>query len=184
MGKPTCARDSGFAGRSRSRLRFLSPAVHHPLHPTCSLCLPSNSVSARLPALSASLRGSLVQALSSVRSFLVFHSHAGKANSIIARASSSTTPSSNTPGYVPGGPIWRDTVNDALPFPAPVKSHGSYHWAFERLLSAALVPTTAAAFVVSPTAYPTLDALLGISLVFHSHIGVRPYSGLHAKSGD
>jgi succinate dehydrogenase (ubiquinone) membrane anchor subunit len=76
-------------------------------------------------------------------------------------------------GYVPGGPIVRDTVNDALPFPEAHKAHGSYHWAFERLLSAALVPATAAAFVVSPTAYPAFDALLGVGLVMHSHIGVR-----------
>jgi succinate dehydrogenase (ubiquinone) membrane anchor subunit len=76
-------------------------------------------------------------------------------------------------GYVPGGPIVRDTVNDALPVPAPHTPHGSYHWAFERLLSAALLPATTAAFVVSPTAYPTLDALLGVGLVMHSHIGVR-----------
>jgi succinate dehydrogenase (ubiquinone) membrane anchor subunit len=91
----------------------------------------------------------------------------------VASASSPGTPSQSSMGYVAGGPIVRDTVNDALPFPTPHKPHGSYHWAFERLLSAALVPATAAAFVVSPTAYPTLDALLGVSLVMHSHIGVR-----------
>jgi hypothetical protein len=72
----------------------------------------------------------------------------------------------------------RDTVNDALPFPAPNKSHGSYHWAFERLLSAALVPATVAAFVVSPSAYPILDGILGVSLVMHSHIGVSSWSQL------
>jgi succinate dehydrogenase (ubiquinone) membrane anchor subunit len=76
-------------------------------------------------------------------------------------------------GYVPGGPIVRDTVNDALPFPTPSKSHGSYHWAFERLLSASLVPATGAAFALSGSNYPVLDGLLGVGLVMHSHIGVR-----------
>lgn len=69
--------------------------------------------------------------------------------------------------------IYKGTVNDPTTFPPPNRSHGSYHWAFERLLSAALVPMTAAAFVTSGTNYPILDGLLGISLVVHSHIGVR-----------
>jgi succinate dehydrogenase (ubiquinone) membrane anchor subunit len=32
---------------------------------------------------------------------------------------------------------------------------------------------TAAAFVTSGSSYPVLDGLLGLSLVMHSHIGVR-----------
>ncbi|KAI0051851.1 mitochondrial inner membrane protein [Auriscalpium vulgare] len=73
--------------------------------------------------------------------------------------------------YVPGGPIYKGTVNDPTSFPPPSKSHGSYHWAFERLLSAGLVPLTAAAFVTSGTSAPLIDGLLGVSLVMHSHIG-------------
>lgn len=69
--------------------------------------------------------------------------------------------------------IYKGTVNDPTDFPPPSKSHGSYHWAFERLLSAGLVPLTAAAFVTSGSNYPVVDGLLGISLVMHSHIGVR-----------
>lgn len=68
--------------------------------------------------------------------------------------------------------IYKGTVNDPTTFPPPSRTHGSHHWAFERLLSAALVPLTAAAFVTSGTAYPVLDGLLGMSLVVHSHIGV------------
>ena len=68
--------------------------------------------------------------------------------------------------------IYPGTVNDPTTFPPPSKTHGSYHWEFERLLSAALIPMTAAAFATSGTAYPVLDGLLGISLVMHSHIGV------------
>ncbi|PCH34567.1 mitochondrial inner membrane protein [Wolfiporia cocos MD-104 SS10] len=73
--------------------------------------------------------------------------------------------------YVPGGPIYKGTVNDPTTFPPPSKTHGSYHWAFERLLSAGLVPLTAAAFVTSGSSHALLDGLLGMSLVMHSHIG-------------
>lgn len=69
--------------------------------------------------------------------------------------------------------MYKGTVNDPTTFPPPSKSHGSYHWAFERLLSAGLVPLTAAAFVTSGSNYPIVDGLLGISLVMHSHMGVR-----------
>ncbi|KAF9050817.1 SDHD, membrane anchor subunit of succinate dehydrogenase [Hymenopellis radicata] len=69
--------------------------------------------------------------------------------------------------YVPGG------RNRQRPhyLPHTSKSHGSYHWAFERLLSAGLVPLTAATFVTSGTNYPILDGILGVSLIMHSHIG-------------
>jgi len=73
--------------------------------------------------------------------------------------------------YVPGGPVLKGTVNDATSFPTPSRSHGSHHWAFERLLSAALVPLTAAAFVTTGSNYPLLDGILGVSLIIHSHIG-------------
>ncbi|KAH9475526.1 Succinate dehydrogenase [ubiquinone] cytochrome b small subunit, mitochondrial [Psilocybe cubensis] len=73
--------------------------------------------------------------------------------------------------YVPGGPIIQGTVNDPTTFPAPSRTHGSYHWSFERLLSAGLVPLTAAAFVTTGSNYPVLDGLLGVSLIMHSHIG-------------
>ena len=72
--------------------------------------------------------------------------------------------------------IYRGTVNDPTPFPPPSKSHGSYHWAFERILSAGLVPLTVASFVTSGTNYPIIDGLLGVSLVMHSHIGVRIFA--------
>ncbi|KAK7062578.1 membrane anchor subunit of succinate dehydrogenase, Sdh4 [Paramarasmius palmivorus] len=77
----------------------------------------------------------------------------------------------NQYAYVPGGPIYKGTVNDPTSFPPPSRTHGSYHWAFERLLSAGLVPMTVAAFVTSGTNYPILDGILGVSLIIHSHIG-------------
>lgn len=69
------------------------------------------------------------------------------------------------PAVLPG------TVNDATTFPEPNKAHGSHHWAFERLLSVALIPMTASAFVLSSSANPVLDGVLAVSLVIHSHIG-------------
>ncbi|XP_006455838.1 SDH4 membrane anchor subunit of succinate dehydrogenase [Agaricus bisporus var. bisporus H97] len=86
---------------------------------------------------------------------------------IQARAASDTSEFK----YVPGGPIYKGTVNDPTSFPPSSRSAGSHHWAFERLLSASLVPITAAAFVISPSTYPILDGILGASLIVHSHIG-------------
>lgn len=64
-------------------------------------------------------------------------------------------------------------MNEPTTFPPANRSHGSYHWTFERLLAAGLVPLTGAAFVTSGSPTPLLDGLLGISLIVHSHIGVR-----------
>ncbi|KAF5392779.1 hypothetical protein D9757_001014 [Collybiopsis confluens] len=80
--------------------------------------------------------------------------------------------SSDPFAYVPGGPIYKGSVNDPTTFPTPSKTHGSYHWAFERLLSAALVPMTITAFATSGTNYPILDGIIGLSLIIHSHIGL------------
>lgn len=49
--------------------------------------------------------------------------------------------------------ILKGTVNDATTFPEANKTHGSYHWAFERLLSAGLIPVMGAAAVSSGSAY-------------------------------
>lgn len=61
------------------------------------------------------------------------------------------------------------TVNDPVVFPPPDKSHGSYHWTFERLLSASLVPLVASTAVTSVN--PVLDGILAVAIVAHSHIG-------------
>ncbi|GAA5899453.1 hypothetical protein JCM6882_009120 [Rhodosporidiobolus microsporus] len=61
------------------------------------------------------------------------------------------------------------TVNDPTPFPTPNKAHGSYHWTFERLLSASLVPLIGATAVSS--ANPVIDGVLCTALVAHSHMG-------------
>ncbi|CCA70522.1 related to succinate dehydrogenase [ubiquinone] cytochrome b small subunit, mitochondrial precursor [Serendipita indica DSM 11827] len=90
------------------------------------------------------------------------------------RARWAATSSSGTPPesvYVPGGPVYKGSVNDPTPFPTPSKAHGSHHWAFERLLAAGLVPLTGVAFVTSGSHYPVLDGVLALSLIVHSHIG-------------
>jgi len=92
-----------------------------------------------------------------------------------SRASSSQQAGAPLPSsrheYIPGGPVLEGTVNDPSPFPPTSRAEGSHHWAFERLLSAALIPLTGAAFVTSGSHFPVLDGVLAISLVIHSHIG-------------
>jgi succinate dehydrogenase (ubiquinone) membrane anchor subunit len=61
-------------------------------------------------------------------------------------------------------------VNAPTPVPTPDYSHGSYHWSFERLLSAGLVPLTIAPFAAG-SLNPVTDSILCAVLVLHSHIG-------------
>ncbi|PWN20717.1 mitochondrial inner membrane protein [Microstroma glucosiphilum] len=62
------------------------------------------------------------------------------------------------------------TVNEPTTFPPPSPSHGHYHWMFERAISVALLPITAAA-VAKHGASGLVDASLGLTLVIHSHMG-------------
>jgi succinate dehydrogenase (ubiquinone) membrane anchor subunit len=75
----------------------------------------------------------------------------------------------------------KGTVNDPTTYPPPSKFHGSYHWTFERLLSASLIPVVGATFVTSP--HPVLDGILAVTLVVHSHM-VRLYSVGHNTTRD
>ncbi|KAK6496747.1 membrane anchor subunit of succinate dehydrogenase, Sdh4 [Arthrobotrys musiformis] len=70
----------------------------------------------------------------------------------------------------PGPQVVHGTVNDPVPVPTPSASHGSYHWAFERIIALGMIPLTVAPFAAG-TANPALDAALGTALVLHSHIG-------------
>ncbi|KIH89448.1 succinate dehydrogenase (ubiquinone) membrane anchor subunit [Sporothrix brasiliensis 5110] len=63
-------------------------------------------------------------------------------------------------------------VNDAAPIPAPNPSHGSYHWTFERLVAAGIVPLTVAPFAAG-SLNPTTDAVLCALLLVHSHLGLQ-----------
>ncbi|KAE9368767.1 CybS-domain-containing protein [Stipitochalara longipes BDJ] len=62
------------------------------------------------------------------------------------------------------------TANDAAPVPPANPSHGSYHWTFERLISAGLIPLTIAPFAAG-SLNPTMDAILCGTILIHSHIG-------------
>ncbi|KAL8903218.1 MAG: hypothetical protein Q9171_007479 [Xanthocarpia ochracea] len=63
-------------------------------------------------------------------------------------------------------------VNDPAPVPPPSPTHGSYHWVFERAMSAALIPLTIAPFAAG-SLNPVMDALLCAGLIIHSHIGFQ-----------
>jgi succinate dehydrogenase (ubiquinone) membrane anchor subunit len=61
-------------------------------------------------------------------------------------------------------------ANDPAPVPAANPSHGSYHWTFERLISAGLIPLTIAPFAAG-SLNPITDAILCGTILIHSHIG-------------
>ncbi|KAH7390883.1 mitochondrial succinate dehydrogenase cytochrome b560 subunit D [Phaeosphaeria sp. MPI-PUGE-AT-0046c] len=62
------------------------------------------------------------------------------------------------------------TTNDPVPVPEPSYAHGSYHWSFERIVSAGLIPLTLAPFAAG-SLNPVTDSILCALLVVHSHIG-------------
>ncbi|KAK8194410.1 membrane anchor subunit of succinate dehydrogenase, Sdh4 [Zalaria obscura] len=66
--------------------------------------------------------------------------------------------------------VIKGTVNDAAQVPDPTPMHGSYHWSFERIMSAGLIPLTVAPFATG-SLNPTLDSLLIAGILIHSHIG-------------
>ncbi|KAF8656460.1 hypothetical protein AX16_002545 [Volvariella volvacea WC 439] len=117
------------------------------------------------PALAIQSMASSVVLRSSLQRALIAQRVGLRAGAVQVRHASSEAQ------YVPGGPIYKGTANDPTTFPPPSRIHGSYHWAFERVLSAGLVPLTVAAFATSGTNYPVLDGILGMSLIMHSHIG-------------
>jgi succinate dehydrogenase (ubiquinone) membrane anchor subunit len=63
-------------------------------------------------------------------------------------------------------------VNDPAPIPTPSAAHGSYHWTFERLIAAGLVPLSVAPFAAG-SLNPTMDAILCGTILLHSHIGFQ-----------
>lgn len=70
----------------------------------------------------------------------------------------------------PGPQVIEGGVNDPAPVPKPHPTEGSYHWVFERLLSAGLIPLTIAPFAAG-SLNPTMDAFLCATILIHSHIG-------------
>jgi len=78
---------------------------------------------------------------------------------------------SGTKAILPGLPqTVKGTLNDPAPVPHSSPSHGSYHWTFERLISAGLVPLTIAPFV-GGSLNPLLDGIFVAAILAHSHIG-------------
>lgn len=63
-------------------------------------------------------------------------------------------------------------MNDAVPVPEPSPAQGSYHWTFDRLVAAGLVPLTVAPFAAG-SLNPTLDAILCAGILIHSHSGFQ-----------
>lgn len=61
-------------------------------------------------------------------------------------------------------------ANDPAPIPPTNPTHGSYHWTFERLVSASLIPLTIAPFAAG-SLNPLTDAVLCATILIHSHIG-------------
>ncbi|KAI0384232.1 CybS-domain-containing protein [Hypomontagnella monticulosa] len=72
----------------------------------------------------------------------------------------------------PGPQVIKGTVNDPAPVPDPHPTHGSYHWTFERLVAAGIIPLTVAPFAGS-SLNPGLDAVLCSLLLVHCHLGFQ-----------
>ena len=70
----------------------------------------------------------------------------------------------------------KGTVNDAAETFEAHKAHGSYHWTFERLLSAGLIPIMGGAAVSTGSAYAsfTLSFFLGLTFYHSSQIPTLP----------
>ncbi|KAK0764525.1 hypothetical protein N5P37_003927 [Trichoderma harzianum] len=89
------------------------------------------------------------------------------------KTSSAFHTSTQRSAFLPPGPQRIEgTVNDPVPIPNPSASHGSYHWTFERLLAAGLVPLSIAPFAAG-SLNPTTDAILCSAVLLHSHIGFQ-----------
>jgi len=78
--------------------------------------------------------------------------------------------SSRRPILPPLPQVINGTANDPAPVPPSNPSHGSYHWTFERLISAGLIPLTIAPFAAG-SLNPITDAILCGAILIHSHIG-------------
>ncbi|CAM1504455.1 Fc.00g020460.m01.CDS01 [Cosmosporella sp. VM-42] len=97
--------------------------------------------------------------------------------------------SSRRSALLPPGPqrIVGD-INTPAPVPDPSSAQGSYHWTFERLLAAGLIPLTLTPFAAG-SLNPATDAILCSVLLLHSHMGFqqvvidyfpkRSHPGLH-----
>ncbi|KOS19700.1 Succinate dehydrogenase cytochrome b small subunit [Escovopsis weberi] len=93
--------------------------------------------------------------------------------STIPRAAAALHTSSSRSALISPGPQKIEgSVNDPTTFPKPNAAHGSYHWTFERLLAAGLVPLSVAPFAAG-SLNPTMDAVLCSAVLLHSHLGFQ-----------
>ncbi|KAI1638308.1 CybS-domain-containing protein [Biscogniauxia mediterranea] len=72
----------------------------------------------------------------------------------------------------PGPQVIKGSVNDPAPIPEPNSLHGSYHWTFERLIAASLIPLTVTPFAAG-SLNPGSDAALCALMLVHSHLGFQ-----------
>ncbi|KAI0473368.1 CybS protein [Xylariaceae sp. FL0804] len=120
------------------------------------------AASARAPAAA----GPATMASSSIRRL-----RSGPAASDVARVAAFHA-SSRRSLLPPGPQVIKGTVNDPVPVPDPHPTHGSYHWTFDRLVAAGLVPLTLAPFAAGGL-NPATDAALCALLLLHSHSGLQ-----------
>lgn len=69
----------------------------------------------------------------------------------------------------PGGVV--GTVNDAYVPPKPEKTHGSYHWTSEKIVTIGMLPLIASSF--AGTTSTVLDTALSAFLLYHVHSGFQ-----------
>lgn len=81
-----------------------------------------------------------------------------------------TIPFLSTLPQAPGGV--KGTVNDAYKPPAPHKTHGSYHWDFERVVAVGMMPLVGTA-LASGNISTVGDSILASLLLAHVYVGFQ-----------
>ncbi|GAV52880.1 hypothetical protein ZYGR_0AI01620 [Zygosaccharomyces rouxii] len=82
-----------------------------------------------------------------------------------------TIPFLSTLPQKPGGV--EGTPNDPFIPPAPSKTHGSYHWDFERFLAVSLIPLVTLPLATGGSISTVADGLLSTVLIGHLYVGFQ-----------
>lgn len=64
------------------------------------------------------------------------------------------------------------TVNDAYKIPLVDYFEGSYHWAYERIVTLSLIPLATFPFF-GGVEHPLIDSIFSVGLLFHVHAGFK-----------
>ncbi|EGV61401.1 hypothetical protein CANTEDRAFT_108004 [Yamadazyma tenuis ATCC 10573] len=64
------------------------------------------------------------------------------------------------------------TVNDAYTPPQANFHEGGHHWAYEKIVSTAMIPLTAAPFILGPD-LPIVDTVWAVTCLVHCHMGFK-----------